>query len=381
MHIVGKLVCIGVVATLTGCSTVKSWFGQDQRNVPAALVDFKSTMAVRSAWSSSIGSAKDFTFAPALSGNSLFVAAADGSVAKLDAATGRTVWRINAGMRLTAGVGSDGHTIAVVGEKGVIRAYDEQGTLLWKVQTTSEVLSAPAVGEALVIVRSVDNRISAFDSTTGVQRWTLQRSIPPLTLRAAPGIVIVDQNAYVALPGGKLVALALSNGGPIWEATVGDSRGTTELERMVDVSGLPAVLRDDVCAVSYQGSLACFDKKNGTQHWIKKLSSYVGIALDERFVFAADALGVANAYTRETGQSVWRNQKLANRRLSTPVSFGRAVAFGDAQGYIHFLSREDGSFLARFGTDGSSIINAPLIAGSNLIVQTQSGTVIAIATE
>jgi outer membrane protein assembly factor BamB len=57
------------------------------------------------------------------------------------------------------------------------------------------------------------------------------------------------------------------------------------------------------------------------------------------------------------------------------------VAVGDYQGYIHFLAREDGAFLARAATDGSPITSVPVVAGSNLIFQTQSGTVTAIAAE
>jgi outer membrane protein assembly factor BamB len=199
-----------------------------------------------------------------------------------------------------------------------------------------------------------------------------------LTLRSAPGIVVSGLSAYVALPGGKLLALEMSNGGPRWEAAVGDPRGATELERIVDISGAPAVIGREVCAVAYQGRVACFDAANGVTRWAKELSSDVGVGADERFIFAIDEQGAVSAFARENGASVWRNNKLANRRLSTPVSFGRAVAAGDYQGYIHFLSREDGALLARAATDGSQIIGTPLVVGSNVIFQTQAGTVIAL---
>ena len=57
------------------------------------------------------------------------------------------------------------------------------------------------------------------------------------------------------------------------------------------------------------------------------------------------------------------------------------MAVGDYEGIVHFLSREDGAFLARAATDGSPIVGQPLVAGSNLIFQTQNGTVTAIAVE
>lgn len=378
-----KLAGVAAMAVLAGCSSLNPFSSKPTpRNVPAALVEIKPTLATRTVWSTSIGSAGAFAFSPALANGSLFTAAADGSIARIEATTGRALWRINAGSLLTAGVGSDGTTIAVAGEKGTLLAFDGDGKLRWKAQASSEILSAPAVGQGLVIVRSVDNRIVAFDADSGVRRWVVQRTAPALTLRTAPGIVISGSTVFAALPGGRLLALAIANGGPRWEVAVGDPRGATELERIADISGAPVVLGREVCAVAYQGRVACFDAASGAPRWAKELSSDVGLAADERFVFTADEHGAVSAFTRDGGVGVWRNTKLANRHLSTPVSFGRAVAVGDGQGYIHFLSREDGSFIARVSTDGSPIIAAaPLVAGANLIFQTQSGAVVALATE
>ena len=278
-------------------------------------------------------------------------------------------------------VGSDGNTVAVAGEKGTVVAFDGDGKLLWKAQVSSEVLSAPAVGQGLVIVRSQDNRVVGFDAQTGTRKWVVQRTAPALTLRAAPGVLLAPSSAFVALPGGKLLALALATGAPRWEASVGEPRGTTELERVIDTSGMPVMIGREVCAVSYQGRAMCFDAGTGTAAWAKDLSSDVGLGADERFVFAAEVAGAVQALTRDGGASVWKNTQLAYRRLSAPVSIGRAVAVGDYQGFIHFLGREDGAMLARIATDGSEILAAPVLANGNLIVQTRAGAVVALATE
>lgn len=385
MRIATNLASLGMLALLSGCSALSAInpFSSKEapRNPPAALVDFKPTMAVRTAWTTSIGSSGAYVFSPASAGGSIFAAAADGSIVRIDAATGRVLWRTSADLPLTAGVGSDGTTVAVVGEKGQILAFDGDGKLRWKAQASSEVLSAPAVGQGLVIIRSLDNRISAFDAASGARRWTVQRTAPPLTLRTAPGIVISGSSVFVAMPGGRLLALTLSNGGPIWEVAVGDPRGATELERVADVSGAPVVVGRDVCAVAYQGRIGCVDALTGATRWAKAFSSVAGVAADERFVFGVDERSMVSAFTRDTGTSVWRSDKLANRGLSAPASFGRAVVVGDNQGYVHFLAREDGSFIARASTDGSRIVAAPLVSGANLIFQTHAGTVTAFAAD
>jgi outer membrane protein assembly factor BamB len=178
-----------------------------------------------------------------------------------------------------------------------------------------------------------------------------------------------------------MVALALSNGGPRWEVAVGDPRGATELERIADVSGLPVLVGREVCAVAYQGRLGCVDASSGATRWAKEFSSEVGLGTDERNVYGADERGNVNAFTYDSGVSVWRNNTLANRRLAAPVAVGRVVAVGDYQGYMHFLSREDGAILARSATDGSQVIGTPAVTGKTVIFQTQAGTVAALTAE
>ena len=384
MRLTQKLVSVSVLALMAGCSTLNSinpFAAKPKGNQPAPLVALKGSMAVRTAWKLDIGKSQDYTFSPALAGQTVLVAGGDGTIARVDAASGRALWRIQASMPLSAGVGTDGSMLAVGGVKGSVLTFDMAGKQMWTAQASSEVLSAPVVGQGMVVVRTVDNRIVGFDARTGEKKWTVQRVAPPLTLRNAPGMVIAGKDVIVAQPGGKLLSLVLATGAPRWEIAVGESRGATELERVTDIGGAPVVIDGDVCAVAYQGRVGCFDLATGTARWTKELSSDVGVAVDQRFVFASDDKGAVMAFNREGGTSAWKNDKLGYRRLSTPVSYGRAVAVGDYQGMIHFLSREDGAFLARAATDGSAVLATPLVAGTNLIFQTQSGTVTAIAVE
>jgi outer membrane protein assembly factor BamB len=387
MRMTRKLVGVGMMAVLTGltgCSTLSSlnpFASKSKANQPAKLVELKGTMAVRTAWKLDIGRAQEYIFSPALAGNTVVVASADGAIARVDAATGKVLWRIKADTKLTAGVGTDGNVIVVGGAKGMLLCFDMNGKLLWKMQLSSEILSSPVVAENTVVARTIDNRIVAYDAATAERKWVVQRTAPPLTLRVAPGLVVAGKDVIVAQPAGKLASLIVANGAPRWEIEVGVARGATELERVTDIGGTPVIFENDVCAVSYQGRAGCFDVTTGSAHWAKDLSSEVGVSVDQRFVFAADDKGALTAFNREGGASAWKNDKLSYRRLSTPLSYGRFVAVGDFEGYIHFLSREDGAFLARMATDGSAVNSTPLVAGSNLIFQTQNGTVTAVAVE
>ncbi len=371
---------LALALLLAGCSSLNP-FAKAPPDAPRALVEFKSSMSPKVAWTYSIGKAGLAVFAPVVAGESVFVASSDGSLARLDAASGKAQWRINVGSKLGAGVGSDGENVAVVSTKGLLMVFDGSGKARWKEQLPSEALSTPVVGEGMVVVRSGDNRISAYDAQTGTRRWSSLRSIPPLVLHGAPGIVIDSGIVYVAQPGGKLLALSGINGGARWESVVADPKGTTELERVADVVGRPVLAGHEICATAYQGRLSCFDASNGVVRWGKDWSSFNGPAVDERFVFAVDTTGVISGFAREAGQSVWRNEKLLNRQLSTPISLGRAVVVGDYKGFLHFLGREDGAFLARLSTDGSPMAGSPVLAGDRAVFQTRDGTVLAVATE
>ncbi|RJX32878.1 MAG: outer membrane protein assembly factor BamB [Oxalobacter sp.] len=378
MRTLFKCLAVGALIASAGCSS-----SGGPKYTPAELVDIKPVFKLKTLWTASVGSADRYIFSPAIVGDRIYAAGAGGSIAKIALDSGNEEWRISADMPLTAGVGSDGKTIAVAGEKGALLAFDSDGKLRWKVQTSSEVLTAPVVGSGLVIVRSVDNRIAAYDAETGKRKWTLDRPSPALTLRAAPGMVIVGPTVVVALPGGRLLSLNLTNGGPRWEVLIGEPRGATELERMADINGLPSVYGRDVCAAAYQGRVACLDVVTGAMRWSKKLTvgAATGMAQDERYAYAVDEHGAIYAFSREGGQSIWRNDKLSHRGLSAPVALGRYVAVVDYEGYVHFLSREDGSFVNRLSVGSSPALTPPLLAGSTLIVQTQSGTVAAIAAQ
>ena len=381
MRVTEKLLAASLLALMAGCSSWNPFASKDPKTEPAKLVELKSSIAVRDAWKYSIGKGGLYAFSPALSGTSLYVVNADGALARVDAATGRETWRIKAGADITSSAGTDGTVVAVGAVKGQILAFDADGKSLWKAQASSEVLSAPVVADGIVAVRSVDNRIVGYDAKTGERKWTVQRATPALTLRNAPGMVAGGASIYVAQPGGKLLALTAATGVVRWEVVVSEPRGATELERVSDIAGTPVVFEGEVCTATYQGKAGCFDAATGVPRWTKPISTDVGVAVDQRFVFAADDQGTVLAFARDGGQGAWKNEALARRRLSTPASYGRSVAVGDYQGYIHFLSREDGALLGRVSTDGSPIVSVPVVAGSNLIFQTQSGTVTALAVE
>jgi outer membrane protein assembly factor BamB len=368
-----KLPGLAVVFFLAACSGTPG-------PKPADPPRIDKPQQVRVLWSTNVGAAQRFTFVPALAGESVYAAARDGTVTRLDAAKGEVRWRVSLELRLSGGVGADASTVAVASEEGEVVALDAQtGKVRWRARVSSEVLAPPAVGAGLVLVRSIDNRVFAFGADDGKRRWVYQRVPTSLVVRAPAGITIAGELAFAGFPGGKLAALALANGGVRWEATVAAPKGSTELERVTDVIGEPATQGREVCAAAYRGRVACFDAVTGRQLWARELASLSGVTLDARYAFVADERGAVHALDRSNGQSVWKQDRLAHRQLSAPLAGGEAVAVGDFEGYVHFLARDSGAFIARHETNGGAVRAAPVPLRSGLLVQTEEGGLFALA--
>jgi outer membrane protein assembly factor BamB len=188
-----------------------------------------------------------------------------------------------------------------------------------------------------------------------------------------------DHAAVAGFPGGRLLVLNTQTGVVMWETTVATPRGDNELERIADIAGLPLVAPDQVCAVTYQGRIGCYETQRGRQLWVRPASSAGSLSSSGSLLYYTEENGSVVALDRASGASVWKQDKLFGRKVSAPAAFGNYVVVGDYQGYVHFLSREDGAFVARIGTDGGPILAQPLVFEQTVLVQTARGGLYAIA--
>ena len=373
---------------IAGCQTISDSydrvFSSGKPAVPPAeLVSIKPTATPRVLWQGSAGAGEKTVFYPAASGNVVYAASAAGEITAFDAAKGGTIIKMSAGQRLSGGIGTGAGLLFAGTSRGEVLAFEPQGRLVWKAQLTGEVLAPPVAQDGVVVARSGDGRIYGLDPASGKRRWLYQRPTQiPLTVRTHAGLLIDRGGVFAGFAGGRLVALVLSTGNVAWEGIVATPRGATELERVADVMSLPAIDGQRVCAVAFQGRASCFDPATGSVLWARDVSSAAGLALDARYLYVTDEKDAIVALDKTSGASIWKQDKMGGRRVSGPLPFGRYVVVGDYQGYVHFLSRDDGSFAARIATDGSPISAPPLALDlTSFVVQTRNGGVYAITVE
>lgn len=343
-----------------GCA----WFESDDRNEPTPLIAFDPKIDASIAWRAPVGSGSSYGFAPAVVGNSVYAASTDGQVARVDLTSGATAWNVQTGQTLSAGVGADADTVAVVNNNAEVIAFDTNGNEKWRAKASSEVNHTPWVGNGVVVVRAGDYRVQAFNAENGERLWNVQRPGPALSLRAPARMTFTEDLIITGMPGGRLLAIEPATGAAVWEGIVAAPRGASDLERVNDVVGIPTIRGDLMCAVAYQGRVTCFDiQKGGAITWAKPFSSIVGLTVDAQHVYVPGARDTITAFKLTDGEVAWRQAVFRNRKLTEPAVHNSAVLFGDFEGFVHALSADSGGLLARVSVGGGAM-RAPVISTS-----------------
>lgn len=359
--LVGALVTLGLLA----CSS------QPTAPQPTELGPNPALLAVRPVWSAQVGRA-DFPLSVAVAGDVVLLAGgATGLVSALDANSGALLWKFSTGAALSAGVGGDGRFVALVTQDNALVTL-ENGRELWRVTLLAKVLTAPLVAGDRVFVLAGDRSVLAFDARSGRKLWTEPHPGDALLLRQA-GVLLAVNNTLIVGLGGRLAGINPDSGQTLWSAAIASPRGTNDVERLVDLVAGVARSGDVVCARAFQAAIGCVDSARGRLVWQQNAVGSVGLHGDAAALFGVESDARVRAWHLATGQSLWQTDALRYHHLSAPLLLGRSVIVGDEAGRIHFLSRADGSLLARLSSDGSPIVTTPVLAGKTLVVVTQNG--------
>ncbi len=376
-----RLAALAPLAIAAACSSYNplKWVGivSEPAHPPTPLAPIDAKLTPRAAWTASVGKSAGLNLRPAIEAGHVYAAAADGGISVLAEDTGKLASRIETRKPVSGGLEVVDGRIFAGTLKGEVFAVDPAGKMLWTAPVPGEVIAPVAVSRNIAVARTSDGRIFAFSVADGKRLWVYQRLTPSLLLRSAAGVLAIGGDVVAGYPNGKLLALDLDDGKLIWEATVALPKGATELERIADVAGLPVIDGGNICAAAFQGKVACFEISTRNLLWSRDISTARSLTVDAKNLYLVDEAGAVHALDKRTGASVWKQDKLLYRRVTSPVVFDGKVVVGDLEGYIHVISPEDGSIVGRLPTDGTQIVS--LVAGlSGLFAQTAGGAVVSV---
>jgi outer membrane protein assembly factor BamB len=356
------LAAVAAALLLAACSSNKP--------EPKALEPLVPKIAGKQVWQAGIGRV-DFPMQPTVRDGLVVVASSWGDVMAYQGDSGQLWWRWPVGKSLSAGVGFDGRFAAVVTLDNEVVTLDK-GREVWRARVPTSVVTPPLVAGERVFVLGVDRTVHAFDALDGRRLWTLQRPNDPLTL-AQPSAIAAFRNTLLVAQGPRLAGVDPLRGTVQWETAVGTPRGSNEVERLADLVGPMPRVGDRICARAFQNAVGCVDAARGATLWSRNAGGTTALAGDAERVFGVDASDRVSAWRATTGDLLWSNERFLHRGLSAGVAVGPVVAFGDREGYVHFLASADGEPQLRLPTDGRPIVGQPVVSGQTLIVTTAAG--------
>ncbi|MCG9683413.1 outer membrane protein assembly factor BamB [Vibrio sp. Isolate23] len=371
------LTAAAILGVLAGCASEEDTIIM----APVPQVESEFTPAIE--WSTSVGDGVSNYFSklsPEYAYDKIFVASRDGVVKALNPENGHTLWQQdleqNVSARLSGGITAGYSQIFIGSENGqVIALNEETGEVNWRVDVEGEVLAAPATESNLVIVHIATGMLVALDQATGDSKWTISTEVPSLTLRGNSAPITVSGGVFWGTANGRLAAAIAERGQLIWQQPIATPQGATEIDRLVDVDASPLVLGSTLYIVGYNGQLTAIDLRSGKSVWKRKYSSSTDLASDGGRLYMVTDKDYLVAVDARSGTELWSNEQLEHRLLTAPVLIDGYVVVGDGEGYLHWLDRDTGEFVAQQQLSSSGFAVSPVVVPEGYITVTRDGDV------
>lgn len=366
------LASVGFAMLLGACSSAP------EKPTPTALSNFTPKLTVSKVWSLQLSPVASPLMAQ-VNGNQLALVTSNGLISVIDAVQGTESWRLALNTPIAAGIGSDGQRLAVINQANELIAV-AKGQQLWKVKLPALSFTSPLVAGGRIFVLTADRTVMAFDGATGQKLWSQQRSGDPLVLKQAGILTTYQDNLLVGLSG-RLVAMNPNNGVSKWEVTMGASRGTNEVERLVDLVAGVSRVNQVVCARAFQTAVTCVDASKGASIWTRSAQGHTGVTGHESMVFGADSDGKLLAWQRQSGQVAWQSDAFRFRGLLAPSFAAGQLVVADELGWLNWIDAANGQTVARLQGDASGFAMPLVRVGNNWVTVAKNGLVQAVRAE
>ncbi|HSX19767.1 MAG TPA: outer membrane protein assembly factor BamB [Gammaproteobacteria bacterium] len=346
------------------------------------LVAMESPLQIDLKWRVDTGNGtndKDIKLSLAQDHNTLYAVDACGKVMAIKEQTGEEAWTANLKAPVTAGPAVAENRLVVGTSNGKVITVDaSNGKVLWTSITTSEILATPTIASDAVYVHTMDGGLSAMSLIDGRKLWRYTHNLPPLMLRRSSSPEVKNDLVIAGFANGKLLAIQKNDGSVTWSQDISNPKGTTDLQRMVDISADPVIQGDHVYAASYQGNVAALSLQTGNVLWERAIPSYAGLTLDQNLLFVSSSNGDIVALDKQNGATYWLQTDLQGRRLSKAAVMNNYLIVGDDDGIIHWLDKSTGKIVGRYELDSEGIEATPIVHNKTVYILGCGGQLIAL---
>lgn len=296
---------------------------------------------------------------PAVGEQTIYVAHSDGQVMALNKETGRTVWR-ESYTPWQSGVTLVDDRLYLLNQDGELKILDAaDGSELDSAELGVTTLTPPAVQGDRVAIMAQDGSLRLWDTSDRSWVWIHESDQPSLTLHGQASPMIMGDQVIAGFANGRLAAFAMRDGELQWAHRLSDPRGSTDLQRIVDVDAQPVLVDGRLYAAAFEGRVVEIIPETGEIGWQKEKSVTANLATDGRSLFVATRSGEVYAYDLGNKGERWHQQGYAGRPITGLSVSGDALIMTDRRGYAHVLSTQSGETLGRLNFRGSQNFTVP----------------------
>lgn len=303
--------------------------------------------------------------APAIVGDTIYVASMDEHIYALSFADGKEKWRFKPEKSAPFKASPAVHQGKVfVGDSdGIFYCLEAaSGKPLWRFETGGDIVSGANIANNAVLFGSYADETLYCLSLDGKLIWKFKTGGP---VNGSPAIV--EGRTFVAGCDAILHVLDLSNGKEQAQVDLGGSAGASA-----------AVVGTSLYVGNMNTQFLAIDWKKAQVVWNFEAAKrpqpfYSSPAVTDRLVIAGSRDKYLYALDRATGNEVWKFQT-KGRVDGSPVVAGNRVYVGSLDGNLYVLDLAKGTELQQFKL-GTGVAGSPAVARGRLIIGSNEGAV------
>ncbi|MCK5663861.1 MAG: outer membrane protein assembly factor BamB [Thiotrichaceae bacterium] len=383
MKLHSLVIAVSLGLLLNGCSITSQVFGsKTSRPIPLKpLKVFTTSINTKKAWEVKTGSAMgDNKIHPFIDAQFVYIAGSQ-SASAWQKSTGKAQWKVDIGESISAGVNGNGTSnvnnsqVFIGTNNGNAISLDAKtGKVQWIERLSSEVQSISPSKDGRVAFRTIDGKLHGLSSSTGELIWQQSQTSPALTLHGASVPILVGPLVVAGFDNGKVAAYQLQDGLKAWEIILAEARGTTELDRIIDVDGKLMSLGNALFGASLHGNIRGINLAKGATTWSNSFSTSTGVNVNTQGLYTSDDKGNIWRINPQTGAPAWKMDDLERYEPTLPALAGDSLlVIGDKKGNIHWVNAKTGLFVARNQGDPAGYSIEPEISGGSVYAIGKSG--------
>lgn len=328
---------------------------------------------------------------PVIADGRLFFLDAEHNVRAVSASDGEREWttRIRPDRRdrnaRGGGLAVSGGRVFVTTGYGLLIALDAaSGREVWRVDAGAPFHSAPTVSGGRVFAITNDAELMAFDAGDGLVQWTYQAIAESARILSAPSVAVDGDTVVAPFASGEVVALLAANGRRLWSDALSRSGALTSLSAINDIAGRPVVDNGMVFAVSHSGVLAAIDQRTGQRVWARAFASTQTPWIAGDVLYAVSVDGELAAFDRASGNVYWvrqlrryRNERSREGRISWtgPIMVGGRLVLANSLGEVIGVSPQNGETVATADAGGPVFV-PPIVANGQIYIVTDEARLV-----